>query len=570
MNSCTAQTTHSTQNIRINTPPPYLVLRRDKLPTVLSMAGSDSSGGAGIEADVKTITANRCYALTCITALTVQTPVGVADVLETKKDIVEKILDVNLRDMRVDVIKTGMLTHDAIEVLCNKLQTIEKSPVLVVDPVLVATSGYSLARDTMVESIKKLAPHAFLLTPNIYECFKLIGRELEIKTVEDMCRLSHLVKEATGAQNVLVKGGHAPWDTNGAGLVPGSDAGADAYVTDVLLAGNNVTIYRSAYCDTTNTHGTGCTLASAISSNLAHGFSLEAAVYGGIEYVHNCIEIGCDVMAPSIKKNGPVNHVYAVQVPLENMVQDVCYGGHALLTAGTTNTVATTAATTTAATNGKNFFEYLISHPKVKPHWESYVNHEFVRQVATGELPRNKFQFFLEQDYAYLHNYAQIYCLAASKAPRFEDIEAEVAVVSNIKKEMEKHREKMIKHFGITDPSYFTSLTKSEALKRYSRFFLDVAKHGSWEEIVLSLAPCLHGYGEALIRREKEITVAKDDMYYDWCQDYLSPWFREAMDEGVALLDRVAASFDDPEVLVSIFASVCKLETEFWDSALAH
>lgn len=128
--------TYSTVNI--NTPPPYLALAsNEKLPTVLSIAGTDPSGGAGVEADVKTITAHRCYAMTCITALNAQTPVKVYSINNTPKEVVSQILDANLQDMKCDVIKTGMLTTAAIEVLHEKLlQLGENRPKLVVDPVL--------------------------------------------------------------------------------------------------------------------------------------------------------------------------------------------------------------------------------------------------------------------------------------------------------------------------------------------------------------------------------------------------------------------------------------------------
>lgn len=163
-------------SVTINAPPPYLSLsRQESLPVVMTVAGSDSSGGAGIEADVKTITAHRCYAMTCATALTAQTPLSVYGVHLIPKEFIAQVLDVNLRDMKCDVIKTGMLTEEAIDVLSEKLNHLGpvNRPKLVVDPVLVATSGTPLASENLVKVIKeKLTPLADILTPNIPECFK--------------------------------------------------------------------------------------------------------------------------------------------------------------------------------------------------------------------------------------------------------------------------------------------------------------------------------------------------------------------------------------------------------------
>ena len=143
--------------VLMNTPPPYLRLANDKqLPVVMTIAGSDSSGGAGIEADIKTITAHKCYAMTCINALTVQTPQKVYDVFPTPQEVVKQILDANLADMRCDVIKTGMLTVETAQMLSAKLKELGSArPKLVVDPVLVATSGSSLASLGIVDVIKK-------------------------------------------------------------------------------------------------------------------------------------------------------------------------------------------------------------------------------------------------------------------------------------------------------------------------------------------------------------------------------------------------------------------------------
>lgn len=551
--------------VMVTTAPPYAALKKnDALPTVLTIAGSDSSGGAGIEADLKTITSHRCYGLTCITALTAQTPERVYAVHNTPKSHLKLILQSNLRDMRVDVIKTGMLTDDAVDVLIEVLGAIpkEQRPSLVVDPVLIATSGFSLAEgNSTVLKIKELAPLATLLTPNIYECAQLLGREFTCNDVNDLIKAGEELRAITKCPNVLVKGGHAPWIGKNGGK----------YVTDVLCSEDGHTIYQSEFCAVDNTHGTGCTLASAISSNLAHKESLGHAIYGAIQYVHNAIQIGCQVTLKHVKENGPINHVYAIKMPLKEMIEDVCYSAHNLsLEEDDRASNCSSSSVISQIRDSGSFFQYLISDSRVKPYWEAYINHDFVRQVADGTLPREKFRFFLEQDYAYLDNYAQIHCTAASKAPTDADFRKSIEVVSSIKLEMEKHREKMMKHFGISDMKHFDEIKKSPALKNYARFFLDVAKSGSWEHLCVALSPCLMGYGNALLIRQNDITVPEDDIYHTWCKDYLSPWYTDAMDEGLILLDRICQMTSDWDALCEIYAAVCKLEKEFWDSALAY
>ncbi|CAR25667.1 hypothetical protein ZYGR_0A02320 [Zygosaccharomyces rouxii] len=547
-----------TLSISINTPPPYLVLNKnEQLPVVMTVAGSDSSGGAGIEADIKTITAHRCYAMTCMAALTAQTPAKVYSIHPLPKEFISQVLDANLKDMNCDVIKTGMLTANAVEALAAKLDSMgSKRPKLVIDPVLVATSGSALSSEELIELVKeKITPLADLLTPNIYECFKLIGSEFELQNVSDLYELARRVSVATKSRNILVKGGHIPWGQDGKN-----------FVTDVLYLSqeDKFVVYNGPRILTTATHGTGCTLASAIASNLARGYPIAQAVYGGIEYVQSGVSISCQVASSHIKDNGPINHVYAVEVPLEGMVQDECFTARDVIPSTVNQTVSDIIK--------GDFFEYLISHPKVKPHWESYIHHDFVRQVAQGTLPIHKFQFFIEQDYAYLLDYARVHCIAGSKAPSLDDVEKELVIVGGVKNEMSQHEKRLKQEFGVSDNSYFDRIERSQALKAYSRYFNDVAKRGNWQELVASLSPCLMGYGEALLHFRSDIVVEEGTVYREWCDTYLSPWYVDGMEQGKSLLNQIARTYpaDQLDNLVSIYANVCELETNFWGSALEH
>lgn len=538
--------------VNINTPPPYLTLtRNEKLPVVLTVAGSDSSGGAGIEADIKTISAHRCYAMTCITALTSQTPAKVYNIHRVPREVVRTSLQCNMADMRCDAIKTGMLTVEAIEELSNELKKDHYNDMkLIVDPVLVATSGSILGGEKLKnELINILTPLATLVTPNIPECFQLIGHEVEIKSERDVISLARQVAQATKCPNILVKGGHIPWSNNG--------------ITDILYLGqkSRVIIYRGRFSNTTNTHGTGCTLAAAISSNMARGYSLEQSVYGGIEYVQNAVSIGCDVTKPHVSSNGPINHIYAVEIPFEKMVEDECFRGHDILESSKLQ-----------AYDKKinNFFDYLVHHPLVKPHWAEYIGHDFVRQVVEGTLAVEKFKFFIEQDYSYLIDYARVHCIAASKSPTLDDLENELKIVGSVRHEMEEHEIRLREVFCVKDDKYFQSINRGGALNNYSRYLNDIARRGDWQELTISLSPCLMGYGHAVEHFKSHLKIPKGHVFRNWYDTYTSKKYRDAMKKGEQLLDHIAANYPKEriETLVQIFADVCELEIKFWDAAV--
>ena len=235
------------------------------MKTALTIAGSDSSGGAGIQADIKTMTANGVYAMSAITALTAQNTTGVYGILEVTPEFLANQLDCIFTDIRPDAVKTGMVSSSAlIEVIAQKL-TQYKAKNLVIDPVMVATSGAKLISDEAIETLKgKLLGLATLITPNIPEAQVL--SEMDIRTAEDMERAAKAIYEAYGCA-VLCKGGHQLNDAN-----------------DLLYSKEGARWYQGRRIANPNTHGTGCTLSSAIASNLAKGYSLDEAV--AVSYTH--------------------------------------------------------------------------------------------------------------------------------------------------------------------------------------------------------------------------------------------------------------------------------------------
>lgn len=262
----------------------------------LTIAGSDSCGGAGIQADIKTMTANGVYAMSAITALTAQNTTGVTGIMEVTPDFLASQLDSIFTDIFPDAIKTGMVSSSAlIEVIAAKITEYNAKNV-VVDPVMVATSGAKLISDDAILTLKtKLLPLAMVITPNIPEAIVLSG--MDIRTEEDMVTAAKLINKSYGC-NVLLKGGHSLNDAN-----------------DLLVeTGKEPVWFRGKRIDNPNTHGTGCTLSSAIASNLAKGRDLETSVRLAKNYISGALGAMLDLG----KGSGPMNHAFAITGEYEN------------------------------------------------------------------------------------------------------------------------------------------------------------------------------------------------------------------------------------------------------------
>lgn len=258
--------------------------------TALTIAGSDSSGGAGIQADLKTMLANHVYGMSAITALTAQNTTGVTDIMEVTPEFLAEQLDSIFTDIRPDAVKTGMVSSSQlIEIIADKLREYEAVNI-VVDPVMVATSGAKLICDDAMETLKKkLLTLATVITPNIPEGEVLAG--MKITSKEDMVTAAEKISNTYGC-SVLLKGGHSLNDAN-----------------DLLVeSGKEPVWFKGRRIANTNTHGTGCTLSSAIASNLAKGKSLEEAVKGAKNYISGALAAGLDLG----KGSGPMDHGFDI------------------------------------------------------------------------------------------------------------------------------------------------------------------------------------------------------------------------------------------------------------------
>lgn len=266
-------------------------------PRTLTIAGSDSGGGAGIQADLKTFAALGCFGMSAITAITAQNTLGVTGVHAIPADMVAAQIDAVASDIGVDAAKTGMLgTAAIVEAVANAVDRhgIRK---LVVDPVMISTSGATLSDNATSQAmVKLLFPRAMLVTPNLPEASYLLGRPITRRADMETAAADLL---AMGCQAVLLKGGHLEDDS-------ADNVGLDDLL---MLADGTVRVYTHPRIDTPNLHGTGCTLAAAIASQLARGEALPDAVSTALDFVAQAIASGAQLRLGT--GNGPLNHSFA-------------------------------------------------------------------------------------------------------------------------------------------------------------------------------------------------------------------------------------------------------------------
>ena len=255
------------------------------MKTCLTIAGSDSSGGAGIQADIKTMTMNGVYAMSAITALTAQNTTGVYEILEVTPNFLAEQIDSVFEDIPPDSVKIGMIFSAKLaEVIAERLK-FYKAKNIVVDPVMISTSGAKLIDDDAIESLKNLLfPIAKIITPNIPETEKLSN--MKISSVNDMIKAAKIIFEKFGCA-VLCKGGHNLNDAN-----------------DILFDENGEKIFYGEKINNPNTHGTGCTLSSAIAANLAKDFNLIDSIKNAKKYLTGALSAQLNLG----KGSGPVKH----------------------------------------------------------------------------------------------------------------------------------------------------------------------------------------------------------------------------------------------------------------------
>lgn len=259
------------------------------MKTALTIAGSDCSGGAGIQADIKTMSANGVYAMSAIAALTAQNTTGVTAIMDVTPEFLTEQINMIFDDIRPDAVKIGMVSNaKLIDAIADRL-TAYKAENIVIDPVMVATSGAYLLQEEAIDTLKnRFFPIATLITPNVLEAEAITG--LEVKNAQGMEVAAKKIYDEYGCA-VLLKGGHSVNDAN-----------------DLLCDANGFKWFNGERIDNPNTHGTGCTLSSAIASNLAKGFDLETSIERAKAYITGALSAMLDLG----KGSGPMNHQFNV------------------------------------------------------------------------------------------------------------------------------------------------------------------------------------------------------------------------------------------------------------------
>ncbi|KAJ3205384.1 hypothetical protein HDU82_005228 [Entophlyctis luteolus] len=480
---------------------------------VLTIAGSDSGGGAGIQADLKTFTAMATFGTSVITALTAQNTVGVQAVHAVPAAFVAEQLDSVLEDIGTDAAKTGMLfDRDTVRVVAEKISKYNVRK-YVLDPVMIATSGDRLLAENAVQAIMDLlVPLALLVTPNIPEAEVMCAHvdqkwEGKIGSLEDMHQAADILRRA-GVENLLIKGGHLPVTliNNVEGVrkvflkpefnsAESKNEETKKYCVDLLYAGDDIIEFWKPFIDTKNTHGTGCTLSAAIASCLAVGKPLIQSVEEGLLYIANALR-----NSPSIGSGrGPLNHVFAI-INARSPIAD------------------------------KDTFIHKLK-ASCQKEWNAYVHHPFVEMLGDGTLPEECFKHYIRQDYIYLLHYARAYALAAYKSNNFSDIVEGSRAALNIAQESQVHI-KYCETWGISKEE-LENTKEALANLSYSRFFLEKGVGGDRLDLMVALAPCLLGYGEvglALANNPK--TKKEGNLYWEWIANYAKEDFQRAVRDG--------------------------------------
>lgn len=555
-------------------------------PRILSIAGSDPSGGAGIQADLKTIASLGCYGMSVITSLTAQNTCGVTSIHVPPPQFLASQLEALWNDIEIDAIKIGMLANqDVVRLVAQQLQSSATRQIpVVLDPVMVSTSGSLLLTEESIDDlITHLLPQCTLLTPNLPEAQQLLARSRSASSApSDIHSLHGLLQAAQelcalGPQATLVKGGHGNMSSAqverdlshlgvllqeenheaetflGAEVLHGHWQGAAVTVVrsdgqpyaDVLRrlggqaeekgevvldalyerAENRFTLFVKSKVDSTATHGTGCTLSSALAVYLATCSSSTCSVHSAIQYVQMGISRGLTDLGQG---NGPLNHL-CVTTP--RAVLDPAAGRGA---------------------GRAPLCSRLITHSL--PYWRAFTRHAFVEKLIDSSLPSEAFIYFLRQDYLFLQHYARVWASGASSftvGSSFERIRLFAGIAAEMAAEADNHV-KVCEPWGITKHQLEHETVESAATLAYTRFVLDVSRAGDALELLAATGPCLLGYGEVGLRiaesqqkdsRDKS-TDARAKGFQDWIDYYAGDAFQTVVRQGIENME--AYSQTDP------------------------
>ena len=514
---------------------------------MLAIAGSDPSGGAGIQADLKSIAAHGGYGMAAITALTAQNTRGVSAVHVPPAAFLTAQLDAISQDITIDAVKIGMLGDAAvIDAVRNWLET-TRPGVVVLDPVMVATSGDRLLQESAEAALHTLLPFADLITPNLAELAVLLrepGAEDWAVALEQGKRLA-----ARTGTTVLVKGGHLDGD-NGDNGSPG-DGCPDALVNTVGLLAQDVVVVPGERVHTRNSHGTGCSLSSAIATVQARNSVQTRNTVQGAQAGKGDWEAALREVKPWLREalrtsealdvgtgNGPVHHFHHVQQHTQDhgtIVPERDEGDFA-------------AALRETATGDL----------------EAIFNLDFIKDLADGSLPEKEFSYYLAQDALYLNGYSRVLARAAAIAPtEGEQLFWARSAQNCLEVESELHRTWLGTGTGGAAPGPVT--------KSYVDHLLAASVSGSYGVLVAAVLPCFWLYaevGESLHAQFLAAGAPEAHPYAAWLATYADEEFAAATRQAVAYTDEAAraASEGERDAMTLAFRQSSRYEVEFFDA----
>ncbi|KAF8507992.1 Ribokinase-like protein [Gautieria morchelliformis] len=552
-------------------------------PVVLTIAGTDPSGGAGIQADLKAFTALHCYGTSVTTALVAQNTMGVQEVHAPPPPFVEKQLRSVLDDCGVDAIKTGMLFNGAITaVVVSTLRSYYPAdlPCLVVDPVCVSTSGHTLLDPEALSILRdQLLPLATVVTPNISEAELLLSGNIKITSIVDMLSAAKAMS-AFGSKAVLIKGGHLTAsaldinsiskpdiDVEWAEGCPGSphnililesnrqqyghksdafQAETHSLVVDVLYQASSPGVYClfvRPRVESKNTHGTGCTLSAALTCELSRGKTVLEATRAATRYTH----YGIVTAFPLGNGNGPLNHMHNILervLPLPNPSSPYPF--------------------ISAMVNGSY------------DTWLRYVRHPFVRSLGVGTLPKENFVHFIKQDYHYLNYYGRAQGLIATKSTSIHTMRSSAETMLAVARETDSHVA-LCKSFDVSAEE-LVGTNESPATTAYGAYLIDIGLRGDELLLQIAVAACLFGYGEVGLWLQKEAKregsgiILEGNPYRQWIDEYSGQGYQNAVRVGIDAIEaRISEWSPSPrqfEEMRLVWERCTRLEIAFWDMAL--
>lgn len=495
------------------------------IPRVLAIAGSDPSGGAGIQADLKSIAANGGYGMAAVTALTAQNTRGVSAVHVPPAEFLTAQLTAVSDDIAVDAVKIGMLGDEKVIAAVRSWLEKVRPGVVVLDPVMVATSGDRLLQESAEAALRALLPLADLITPNLAELGMLLG-EPEAASWSDALEQGKRLAAETGS-TVLVKGGH----------LDGADC-PDALVNTGGVLSADVVVVDGERVPTNNSHGTGCSLSSAMATVQARLGDWELSLRTVKPWLEEALRSSGQLEVG--RGNGPVHHFH--HLPTGSLVAD-------------------------APGSADGAFADLL-HAEAAADLEEIYGLGFIRGLAEGTLPEGEFAYYLAQDAIYLNGYSRVLARASALAPtETEQLFWARSAHQCLEVESELHR------------SWLSTRTVQPELgpvtKAYVDHLLAASASGSYAVLVAAVLPCFWLYAEVGETLHAEFLAAgapEGHPYAEWLRTYADEDFAAATREAIGIVDAAGLGASEAERghMLTAFRQSCRYEVEFFDAPRRH